>query len=213
MTTPTTRLPTPRKLYDNRFAPSPRRVRMFAAEKGLTIPRVEIDLGAGANQQTEFLAINPQGEVPVLELDDGTRLTESLAICRYLEALQPEPNLLGRDPLEAARIESEALRLMFQCYVPTTQAFRHTHRYWADRLKQVPEYGAQAREQVLERWQALDRDLASREWLTGERFTLADIVAFTTLEFGKPSGIRLQPEQVNLKRWYEQVASRASASA
>ncbi|MCC6171579.1 MAG: glutathione S-transferase N-terminal domain-containing protein, partial [Gammaproteobacteria bacterium] len=85
------------KLYDNAFAPSPRRVRMFAAEKGLEIPRVEIDIAAGANLQPGFLAINPLGEVPVLELDDGTRLTESLAICRYLEALHPQPNLLGRD--------------------------------------------------------------------------------------------------------------------
>lgn len=201
------------KLYDNAFAPSPRRVRMFAAEKGLEIPRVEIDIAAGANLQPGFLAINPLGEVPVLELDDGTRLTESLAICRYLEALHPQPNLLGRDPLETARIEAQVLRLMFHCYVPSTHAFRHTHRFWAGRVTQVPEYGALAREQVLQQWQALDQELATREWVAGERFTFADVVAFTTLDFGKPSGIRLQPEQVHLKRWYDQVAARPSARA
>lgn len=201
------------KLYDNAFAPSPRRVRMFVAEKGLTIPRVEIDIAAGANLAPDFLAINPLGEVPVLELDDGTRLTESLAICRYLEALHPEPDLLGRDPLERARIEAHVLQLMFHCYVPSTHAFRHTHRFWAGRVPQVPEYGALAREQVLSRWQALDRELAGREWVAGDRFSFADVVAFTTLDFGKPSGIRLQADQVHLKRWYDQVAARPSARA
>ena len=201
------------KLYDNAFAPSPRRVRMFLAEKGLSIPRVEVDIAAGENLQAAFLAVNPLGEVPVLELDDGTRLTESLAICRYLEALHPEPNLLGHGPLEQARIEARVLRLMFQLYVPTTHAFRHTHRFWAGRVAQVPEYGAQAREHVLQRWRELDAELADREWLEGGRFSFADIVAFTTLEFGKPSGIRLQPEQRHLSRWHAQVASRPSARA
>lgn len=125
------------KLYDNAFAPSPRRVRMFLAEKGLPFERVEVDIAAGATGQAEFLAINPLGEVPVLELDDGTRLTESLAICRYLESLHPQPPLLGTSPLEQARIESMVLSVMFRLYVPTTQAFRHTHKFWQDRLTQI----------------------------------------------------------------------------
>jgi glutathione S-transferase len=201
------------KLYDNGFAPSPRRVRMFLAEKGIPVTRIEVDIASGENLRMPFLAINPLGEVPVLELDDGTRLTESLAICRYHEALHPEPDLLGRDPLERATIESCVLQTMFHAYVPTTHAFRHTHRFWAGRVTQVPEYGALAREQVLARWRDLDAQLARRPWIAGERFTFADIVAFTTLDFGKPSGIRLQPDQVHLKRWYEQVAARPSARA
>jgi glutathione S-transferase len=201
------------KLYDNAFAPSPRRVRMFLAEKGLEIPRVAIDIAAGENLQPAFIAINPLGEVPVLELDDGTRLTESLAICRYLERLHPEPCLMGRTPLEQARIESLALQLMFHVYVPSTHAFRHTHRFWADKVQQVPQYGAQAREQVLAEWRRFDTHFATHRYVAGEEFSYADIVAFTTLEFGKPSGIRMQPEQLHLARWHALVAARPSARA
>lgn len=201
------------KLYDDAMAPSPRRVRMFAAEKGLAIPRVGVDIAGGGNRAAAFLEVNPLGEVPVLELDDGTRLTESLAICRYLEALQPEPNLLGRDALEAAHIESMVLRIMFRAYVPTTQAFRHTHRFWAGRIRQVPEYGELAREEALAEWARIDALLGESEYVAGSRYTLADIVAFTTLDFGKPSGIRMLPEQVNLARWREAVAARPAARA
>lgn len=201
------------KLYDNKFAPSPRRVRMFAAEKGLEIPLVPVDIAAGETQGTGFLAVNPLGELPVLELDDGTRLTESLAICRYLESQHPQPNLLGASPREQAEIEACVLRLMFRMYVPTSQAFRHTHRFWAGRVQQVPEYGALARQAALDELERLDRHLAERPFVAGERFTLADIVAFTTVDFGKPSDIRIRPEQQHIRRWYEQIAARPSARA
>jgi glutathione S-transferase len=201
------------KLYSNAFAPSPRRVRMFAAEKGLSIPTVEIDIAAGETQAPAFLAVNEVGETPVLELDDGTRLTESLAICRYLEALHPAPNLLGTTPLEQAQIESLVLQVMFRIYVPTTQAFRHTHRFWQGRVQQLPQYGEQAREQVLAEWRRWDARLAARPFVAGERFTFADIVAFTTLDFGKPSGIRVAPDQEHLGRWYAAIAARPSARA
>lgn len=201
------------KLYDNSFAPSPRRVRMFLAEKGLPYQSIPVDIGAGETGSADFLAINPLGELPVLELADGTRLRESLAICRYLETVQPEPVLLGRDDLERAAIESIVLQLMFRVYVPTTHAFRHTHKFWAGRIPQVAEYGALAREQVLAEWQRLDRELADREFLAGDRFSFADIVGFTTLEFGKPSGIRVQEGQDNLRRWHAAIAARPSAKA
>lgn len=201
------------KLYDNDFAPSPRRVRMFLAEKGLQIERVPIDIAAGETASSSFAVINPVGEVPVLELDDGTRLTESLAICRYLETQHPEPCLLGATPIEQARIEALVLQTMFRVYVPTTQAFRHTHRFWADKITQIPAYGEIARAQVLAEWNRIDAGLADREYLAGERFSFADIVAFTTLEFGKPSGIRLQPTQTHLARWHAQIAARPSARA
>lgn len=201
------------KLYTNAFAPSPRRVRMFAAEKGIALTLVELDISKGETQTPGYRQVNPTGETPVLELDDGTRIGESLAICRYLEALQPEPNLLGTAPLERAQIEAAALQLMFRAYVPSTQAFRHTHKFWADKIQQVPEYGVLAREQVLAEWARIDALLGTREFIAGDRFTLADIVAFTTLEFGKPGGIRLQPEQANLKRWSDAIAARPSAKA
>lgn len=201
------------KLYDNAFAPSPRRVRMFLAEKGLVFETVPVDIAAGETASADFLAVNPLGELPVLELEDGTRLRESLAICRYLEAMHLEPALLGRDDRERAEIESIVLQLMFRVYVPTTHAFRHTHKFWAGRIAQVPEYGALARQSVLSEWQRLDGDLSSREFLAGDRFSFADIVGYTTLEFGKPSGIRLQEDQANLRRWHAAIAARPSAKA
>ena len=206
------------KLYDNDFAPSPRRVRMFIAEKGLEargvrITRVPIDIAANETQSSAFLEVNPLGEVPVLELDDGTRLQESLAICRYLESLHPEPCLFGATPLARTRIEAMTLSLMFRVYQPTTHAFRHTHRFWQGRVTQIPEYGALAREQVLTEWQRIDGLLAVRPFIAGDSFSFADIVAFTTLEFGKPSGIRLQPTQQHLSRWYAAIAARPSSKA
>ncbi|MCS6947389.1 MAG: glutathione S-transferase family protein [Steroidobacteraceae bacterium] len=201
------------KLYNNGFAPSPRRVRMFAAEKGLALDIVELDIAAGATQTAEFLAINPLGETPVLELDDGTRLTESLAICRYLEALYPEPNLFGRAPLEAARIEAATLQLMFRAYVPSRDAFRHTHRFWAQRLRQIPDWGEESRSLALAEWRRWDSVLARQPFVAGERFSFADIVAFTTLEFGKPGGIRPLEELPHLARWREAIAARPSAAA
>jgi len=206
------------KLYDNDFAPSPRRVRMFIAEKGLEsrgvrITRIPVDIAANETQSAAYLEVNPQGEVPVLELDDGTRLQESLAICRYLEALHPEPCLFGATPLARARIEAMTLGLMFRVYVPTTHAFRHTHRFWQGRVTQIAEYGTLARDQVLAEWQRIDSLLASRPFVAGDTFSFADIVAFTTLEFGKPSGIRLQPAQQHLSRWYAEIASRPSSKA
>lgn len=201
------------KLYDNAFAPSPRRVRMFLAEKGLPYESISVDIAASETSSPNFLAVNPLGEVPVLELDDGTRLRESLAICRYLEAVHPEPALLGRTALERADIEAMALQLMFRIYVPTTHAFRHAHPFWAGRITQVAEYGALAKQQVLEEWQRIDRELADREFLAGDSFSFADIVGFTTLEFGKPSGIRMQEDQLHLRRWHATIAARPSANA
>jgi glutathione S-transferase len=201
------------KLYSNHFAPSPRRVRMFAAEKHLTPIIVEIDIAKNETRQAEFLAVNPLGETPVLELDDGTRLTESLAICRYLEALQAEPNLLGREPREEAQIEAATLQVMFRLYVRSSAAFQHTHKFWEGRVSQVPAYGELARQQALEEWARWDRILTHREFIAGDRFSNADIVAFTTLEFGKPGGIRLQPEWTALTRWHAAIAARPSAKA
>ena len=206
------------KLYDNDFAPSPRRVRMFIAEKdlarhGVEITRVPVDIAAGETASAAFSLINPRGEVPVLELEDGTRLRESLSICRYLESLYPEPCLLGDTPLARARIEASVLELMFRVYVPTTHAFRHTHRFWQGKVTQIAEYGALARDQVLAEWARIDRELAERSFIVGDAFSFADIMAFTTLEFGKPSGIRMQPEQQNLVRWHALIAARPSAKA
>ena len=201
------------KLYDNRFAPSPRRVRFLLAEKSIQLPSVVVDIATGAAQTPAFRQINPLAELPVLELDDGSRLTESLAICRYLESLHPEPNLLGRDARETAEIEMWTLRLMFRLYVPTTQVFRNTHSFWAGRIQQVPEFGEVMRKAVFDMHELLDGVLAKRQYLAGERFTMADIVGFTSIDFGKPSNLRIGDAHPNLKRWYAEIGARPAAKA
>lgn len=201
------------KLYTNRFAPSPRRVRMYAAEKGIALELVEVDIAAGETHSPGYLAVNPHGEVPTLERDDGTRLTESLAICRWLEECTPEPNLFGRDPAERAEVNRWIDRLMFRLYVPTTHVFRHTHPFWATRLTQVPAWGELERAAVLAEYDALDRWLASREYLAAARLTMADIVAFVAIDFGKPSGLRVDATRPALARWYEALKARPSARA
>lgn len=202
------------KLYNDPFAPSPRRVRMFLAEKNLDYQRVDLSIAAGDTATAEFLAINPLGELPVLELDDGQRLTESLAICRYLETLAPQPALFGATPTEQARIEAAAHRLMFRVYVPTTLAFRHLHKFWQGRgAVQITQFGEHARQQVLEEWQRINDELAGQRFIAGDVFSIADIVAYTSLDFGKPSGIRRQDHQTHLARWYAEVAERPSAKA
>jgi glutathione S-transferase len=201
------------KLYSNKFAPSPRRVRMYAAEKGLPLEIVEIDIAAGEHRSPAYLAVNPLAELPTLELPDGTLLTESLAICRWLEDEHPEPNLFGRTPRERAAINRWIDRLMFRLYVPTTQVFRHTHPFWATRLQQVPEWGELARAAVLAEYALLDRALEGREFVARDSFSMADVVAFTSVDFGKPSNLRVTDAQPNLQRWYAAVGARPSARA
>jgi glutathione S-transferase len=201
------------KLYSNRFAPSPRRVRMYAAEKGIALEIVEVDIAANAHQAPGFLAVNPLGTVPALELPDGSHLTESLAICRWLEEQHPEPNLFGATPNERATVNSWVDRLMFRLYVPSTHVFRHTHPFWATRLTQVPAFGELERAAVLGEYARLDRALDGREFLALGRLTMADIVAFTSVDFGKPSGLRPGESQPNLRRWHAALNARPSARA
>ena len=201
------------KLYSNRFAPSPRRVRMYAAEKGLALEVVEVDIGAGATQAADFLAINPLGELPVLELADGTRFFESISICRWLEELQPEPALFGRVAAERARINGWIDRLMFRLYVPLVNVFRHTHPYWATRLTQIPAWGEAQRAAARAEFAALDAALAGQEFLAGSVLSMADIVAFTSVDFGKPSKLRVGESEPHLKRWYAAMNARPSARA
>ena len=201
------------KLYSSRFAPSPRRVRMYAAEKGLALEFVEVDIAAGATQAPAFLAVNPLGELPVLELADGTRLTESLAICRWLEEQHPEPDLFGRTPRERAAVNAWIDRLMSRLYLPLTQVFRHSHPYWATRLEQVPRWAQIQRAAVQEEFAALDAALVDREFLARAQFSMADIVAFTTISFGKPSKLVVGEQHPNLQRWFGALAARPSAAA
>ena len=201
------------KLYDSKLAPNPRRVRVFLAEKGIEVPTVEVDIGKAENRAPEFLARNPMGALPLLELDDGTLLAESVAICRYFEEIQPDPPLLGVDARDRALVEMWQRRMEFEVLLPIAQTFRNTHDFFKGRITQVPDYGEACRAVAEQRLEWLDGELSDREFIAGDRFTIADITALTGVDFGAVTGIRIQPEHKNLTRWYQAVSSRPSAKA
>lgn len=201
------------KLYEDHMAPNPRRVRIFMAEKGIEIPLEQVDIAKGAHRDPAFLAKSPLGLLPVLELDDGTCLGETVAICRYLEALHPEPPLMGTDPLDQARVEMWNRRMEFEIFWPIAFVFRNTHEFFRDVLPQVPEFGEVSREHALQRMAWLNAELAGRKHVAGDDFTIADITALCGIDFGRITGIRIAPELTHLKRWYDAVSSRPSAAA
>ncbi len=202
------------KLHEYTMAPNPRRVRIFLAEKGIQVPSVQVDLGKAENRKPEFLKINPMGGVPVLELDDGTYLAESVAICRYFEMQKPEPRLMGGpDAKDAALVEMWQRRMELNLLMNTAGAFRNTSDFFKGRIPQVPEYGKLCKEAAEKQLQWLDSVLADRQFVAGSKYTIADITAVVAIDFGKLTGIRITPEQKNLARWYETVSSRPSAKA
>jgi glutathione S-transferase len=201
------------QLYDSAMAPNPRRVRIFLAEKGITLPVVAMDIGKAENRQPPFLAKNPLGGLPVLELDDGTCIAESVAICRYFEETQPQPPLLGTSATDRALVEMWQRRMELELFRNVTGCFQNTHKFFAGRIQQVPEYGEVCRNAARARLAWLDGELASRPFVAGERYTIADITALCAIDFGRVSDIRIAPEQKHLQRWYDAVSSRPSAKA
>jgi len=201
------------KLYDARTAPNPRRVRIFLAEKGISMPVEQVDIVSAQNRSAEFRAKNAMGTLPVLELDDGTTIAESVAICRYFEELQPEPPLLGSEAKDRALVEMWQRRMEYEVFLPITQVFRNGHAFFKGRIPQVPEYGEVCRKHAEQRLEWLDGVLADRPFVAGERYTIADITALCAIDFGRVSNIRVTPEQPNLARWHAAVSSRPSAKA
>lgn len=202
------------KLYDMGRAPNPRRVRIFLAEKGIEVPKQEVDLGALEQRSNEFTALNPMQRVPVLVLEDGTVISESMAICLYFEKLHPEPNLFGRDALESALVEMWNRRLELHFYGPVSQSFRHTSPGMAQREKvQVAEWGAVCRDRAVEFLGLLENELGKREFVAGSRFTVADINALCTVDFMRVIKLSITPEMKNLARWHAAVSARPSAKA
>jgi glutathione S-transferase len=165
------------KLYNHSQAPNPRRVRIFAAEKGIELSLEEVDILAGQSRTPEFLAKNSSGAVPVLELDDGSYLSESVAICRYLEGLQPEPNLLGRDLSEQVEIERWNRRMELELFAPIARTVQNTNSIFQGRFKQFPEYGEAQRAVVYQRLERMDHELEGHEFVACDRFTIADITS------------------------------------
>ena len=201
------------KLYDSTHAPNPRRVRIFLAEKGIEVPLHQVDLGKAENRQAPYIEKNPLGGVPMLELDDGTCIAESIAICRYFEEIQPEPPLMGVDAVERALVEMWQRRMETEVFSNITQVFRNTHDFFKGRVTQVPAYGKACRVAGLKRLAWLDEVLADRAFVAGERFTIADITALCGIDFGRVVKVGIQPDQKHLARWYEAVSSRPSAKA
>ena len=200
-------------LHDLSAGMHPRRVRIFMAEKGLSIERREVDAAGGANAMPDFLRLNPLGKLPVLELDDGSAIAESLAICRYLEALHPHPPLMGRTPQTAAHIEMWTLRIDHELSQPIALAFVHSSDFYRGRVEQMPEVAGWARNRALQTMAWLDDELAERSHIAGDDYTLADIVAQCACVLGKAVGLRIPPEMTNLSRWFAQVSARPTARA
>jgi glutathione S-transferase len=200
-------------LFDTTLAPNPRRVRIFLAEKGIEVPIVQVDIGKAENRQAPFLAKNPLGGVPILELDDGRFLAESVAICRYFEGQHPDPPLMGIDGSDAAFVEMWNRRMEIEILRRTADCFRNTHEFFKGRIPQVAEYGELCRTTARERLAWLDGELADREFIAGDRYSIADITALVGIDFGRPSEIGVAPDQKNLARWYQAVSTRPSASA
>ena len=202
------------KLYDAATAPNPRRVRVFIAEKGLDVPCEQVDIMKAVNRGEEFRRnVNPMGTLPVLELDDGTCIAETGAICRYFEEVRPDPPLLGVDAKDKAVVEMWNRRMELELFQPATLAFQQQHEFFKGRVPQVPEYAAVSKAKAEKTLAWLDGVLADREYIAGAWFTVADIVALCAVDFGRVSKIKLQPDQKNLARWHEQVSARPSAKA
>jgi glutathione S-transferase len=201
------------KLYDSTIAPNPRRVRIFAAEKGIDLPLEQVDLQGGANRKEPFLSKNPMGGLPVLELDDGRCLSESLVICEYLEDLHPDPALIGSTPDERAFARMWERRMEIEVMYPMLSAFRHGSAFFKGRITQVPEMVEPSRAAAAKRLAWVDGLLSSQEYVAGDRFTIADITLFCTIDFAGMVGEKYDPALKNLAAWHERMRARPSATA
>ncbi|HUP23878.1 MAG TPA: glutathione S-transferase [Thermoanaerobaculia bacterium] len=201
------------KLHEAAAAPNCRRVRIFLAEKGIDVPIQPVDIANMENRRPPYTDKNPMSGVPMLELDDGTCIAESVAICRYFEELQPEPPLMGRDPLDKAKVEMWQRRMELEILLPIAQAFRQSHPFFAQRIEQVPAFGEAQKRHALQRMAWLDQELASREFVAGDRYTIADITALVGIDFGRVVKVRIPEEMSHLARWHAAVSSRPSAQA
>jgi glutathione S-transferase len=203
------------KLYDS-LGPNPKLVRMFAAEKGFRFPETEkVDLMAGANRQEPYLSKNPAGQLPALELDDGRVISETIAICEYLEELQPQPALVGSDPAERAETRMWVRRVEWKIVQPLADGFRFAEGLplFKNRIRTIPEAAAGLKAVAQDGLKWLDAQMAGRDSVVPKRFTLADVTLFAFLEFGASVGQGLDPALTHLAAWFERTKARPSAKA
>ena len=195
-------------------APNPRRVRIFLAEKAVRVPTTPVSITAGEHKGADYLTVNPYGQTPALALDNGAVLTESVAICRYIEALHPEPPLFGQGALNEAQVDMWTRRVELRLMTPLAMVWAHTHPFTARVVKpQYTEFGESQRPRVVAAMKEFDRALDGREWLDGERYTIADIVLLTTIDFADFVGVKMPEELAALRAWHERATARPSAAA
>ncbi|HEY2678748.1 MAG TPA: glutathione S-transferase family protein [Steroidobacteraceae bacterium] len=202
------------KLYnEHNPAPNPRRVRIFLAEKGIAIPLVHVPMRQGAHKSAEFVAKNSLGQVPVLELDDGRALSESIAICRYLEELHPAPALFGDDPWQRAQVDMWTRRIEFGLMSRLGAVWINTHQFTAHLGTQYKDFGEASRERAIKSMHWLNDELTGREFIALDRYSMADIVTLTTIDFADFIGVKMREELANLRAWHVRVSARPSATA
>lgn len=202
------------KLYGDRNpAPNPRRVRIFLAEKGVSVVYEEVPLRKAAHKTPEFRKKNSLGQLPVLELDDGTTLSESVSICRYLDELHPTPPLFGSNAIERASVDMWIRRVEFVLMQPIAMVWVHTHPLTAALGTQFKDFGESRRAQAFKAMAWLDRELEAGPFIAGERFTMADIAALTSIDFARFIGVETPETCPRLRAWHARVSERPSASA
>jgi len=202
------------KLYDSKLAPNPRRTRIFLAEKGISVPTEQVDMMQMQHKTPEYTAINPMQRMPALVLDDGTVITESIAICRYFEELQPEPPLFGVGAKERALVEMWNRRCEINFLANVAAVFRHLHPAMKElEVPQIPAWAEANKPRVAEFLKLMDSELAKREFVAGDRFSVADITLLVAVDFLKPSRLILSEELFHVKHWHAAVSARPSAKA
>ena len=201
------------KLYDFAGAPNPKKLRTYLAEKGITVPSVQVNIITGENRTPEFLKKNPLGGLPVLELADGSHLTESLAIIEYFEELHPTPPMLGSTPIERARVRALERIAEIGVLMRVGTIFQNTHPFMAGRIKQSADTAESARTQLAAALTVIDERIGENPFAAGERPTIADCTLLAALDFGEFAGVPLDPGLANVTRWYADFKKRPSASA
>ncbi|MET0272218.1 MAG: glutathione S-transferase family protein [Phenylobacterium sp.] len=194
-------------------APNPRRVRIFLAEKGIALPETLVDMRKREHKSPEFRAKNSMGQLPTLELDNGTCISETVAICRYFDETNPEPRLFGTTPIEKAMVDMWVRRTEFTVMMPVGQFWRHAHPYTAALLTQFKDFGESNRETYKGAQKWLDRELADRPFVAGEAYSMADICLLTTVDFANWIGLPIEDDFADLKGWHARVSARPSANA
>ena len=205
------------KLFDFAIAPNPRRVTIFLAEKGVEIETVQVDLRSGEHKTAEFTALNPMQDVPLLQLDDGSCISQVNAICRYLEESFPEPPLYGRTAAERARVESWNHLIQNNGILAVTEAYRNSSPYFANRAvsgpnpyAQIPELAERGLQRIGDFFTDMNSHFADNQFVMGNYFSVADITAYITVDFAQWVKMPIPDNCTHLQRWFEQVGSRPS---